>query len=520
MMDTRRPLLLVLAAAAGCGAAGTADDAAAVMAPGTAAVAPGTQAAASQPAAAGAAAPGAQVAPALTPQATATAPVGAANPAVAPAGGAVPATPTTEIEPMSAVPGDPISKECEGFSFEGLIYSPGGTVLPNKCAPFHATNNNPYAVRCVDAWPWFKTQFMGDNFCVLPPTPGKGTQLGHHPQGEEDAWFKAVSTGDMSGYEMSAITAAGEGWVLDPADEEERNINIRQNNEGGNYWRTYNRMRGGSHHMIAGTTTSTDTFKWGPGGIEIGGGGGRVPGSQRPDDNRPGSPEIPAEDEGLYSPISANVTVVYNMHHFNPTDKPILKEAWQNLWFTENATQQLGGISGLALDQVAGVFAQPGQVADIHYSTTAPGDVRIVSLFGHRHAWTTNFSVWVQRGGMLAAESPEIIYQSFDWFDEPTYQYNSEVKNPPIGWQTRTDGAHSGILNLKAGDELHFNCHIEYTDERAKEENSPVTPSENGPLRFANQAFEAEMCILFGSAVGSNGSPARQGAVPDFAKAR
>jgi hypothetical protein len=229
--------------------------------------------------------------------------------------------------------------------------------------------------------------------------------------------------------------------------------------------------------------------------------------------------DIPEEDVGLYSPISANVTVVYNMHHFNPTDKPILKEAWQNMWFAEEATRELGGVSGLPFDQVAGVFAQPGQIVDFHYATTAPADVRIVSLFGHRHAWTTNFSVWVQRGGMLAAD-PEIIYQSFDWFDEPTYQYNSEVKNPVAAWKNRSDGAHSGILNLKAGDELHFNCHIEYTAERAKEENSPVTPEENGPLRFANEAFTAEMCILFGSAVGSNGSPARAGAAPDFAKAR
>lgn len=411
------------------------------------------------------------------------------------------------------MPGSPITKDCQGFPLEGLTHSPGGNVLPNKCAPFHATTNNPYAVRCVDAWPWFKTDYMGDQFCVLPPTPGQGIQLGHHPQGEDDAWFKAVSMGDMSGYEKQAIPP---GWLLEPAAEEERNINIRHSNEGGNYWRTYNRMRGGSHHMISSTTTSTDTFKWGPGSPEIGGGGGRVPGSQRTDDNTPGSMDVPEEDVGLYSAISPNVTVVYNMHHFNPTDKPILKEAWQNLWWTKDAKQQVGGVGGLAFDQVAGVFAQPGEIVDVHYSKSIPGDVRVITLFGHRHAWTTNFSVWVERG----SAEPEIIYQSFDWFDEPTYQYNSQVKNPVPAWKNRADGAHSGILNLKAGDELHFNCHIEYTAERAKEENSPVTPQQNGPLRFANEAFTAEMCILFGGAVGSSGSPVREGAPPDFAKAR
>src|SRR5689334_9444319 len=47
--------------------------------------------------------------------------------------------------------------ECEGFKLEGLLYSPGGDVLPNTCKPFDPTTNNPYAVRCVDAWPDYHT---------------------------------------------------------------------------------------------------------------------------------------------------------------------------------------------------------------------------------------------------------------------------------------------------------------------------------------------------------------------------
>jgi hypothetical protein len=73
---------------------------------------------------------------------------------------------------------------------------------------------------------------------------------------------------------------------------------------------------------------------------------------------------------------------------------------------------------------------------------------------------------------------------------------------------------------INAGDKLHFNCHIEYTDERAKQEQSPVMPAQNGPLRFANQAFNAEMCILFGTQVGSIGSFEQLGPPPDFAKVR
>jgi hypothetical protein len=56
-----------------------------------------------------------------------------------------------------------------------------------------------------------------------------------------------------------------------------------------------------------------------------------APGAQRPDENSPQSAKIPKENEGLYGQIAENATVTYNMHHFNSTDRTILKEAWQNI---------------------------------------------------------------------------------------------------------------------------------------------------------------------------------------------
>ena len=78
---------------------------------------------------------------------------------------------TGELAPAT---GGPISEECRGFSFEDLVHSPGSDVLPNICEAFHPTLNNPYAVRCVDVWPWFQTDYPGDEFCILPPPPHKG----------------------------------------------------------------------------------------------------------------------------------------------------------------------------------------------------------------------------------------------------------------------------------------------------------------------------------------------------------
>jgi hypothetical protein len=65
----------------------------------------------------------------------------------------------------------------------------------------------------------------------------------------------------------------------------------------------------------------------------------------------------------------------------------------------------------------------------------------------------------------------------------------------------RTDGAASGVLELQTGDELHFNCHITFTDARAAEVKLPKTAQEIGTLTFANEAYTAEMCSLLGSTV-------------------
>jgi hypothetical protein len=444
-------------------------------------------------------------------------PGGAAMAGVTPgAAGVPPGTPTANVPPAGALPaatGKPVSQECRGFAFEGLLYSPGGTVTPNICEAFHATLNNPYAVRCVDVWPWYKTDYPGDNYCILPPTPDKGIQIGHHPQGEGNAWFDAVSKGDMSTYANPPA-----GWTLKPGGEEERNILIKHTNPAGKFYRQYSRMRGGSHHMIVSTTeTGGATFVWGGGGADGLFNGNGIPGAQRPDDNAPQSAVKPVEDKGLYRDFPANATVQYNMHHFNALDKTILKEAWQNLWWEDEATTKVAQINGLPILQAVGTFAEPQQTVDMHYASTVPAPMRVLGLFGHRHSWTTNFSAWVERSG---SPTPEIVYQSFDWFDEPTYTYNSEVKNPVPSPTIHTDGAFTGILNLNTGDKLHFNCHIEYTDARAKETKSPVMPNQNGTLRFANEAYNAEMCILFGASVGDPGAMEQLGPPPDFATMR
>ena len=399
---------------------------------------------------------------------------------------------------------------CRGFSFEGLVYSPGGDVLPNTCEPFHPTTNNPYAVRCVDAWPWYKTKFPGDDFCILPPPPDKGVQYGVHPQGKK--WFEQVSKGDMTGYEN--IPAE---FTMEDGEEEQMNYQTGVKlPEAKNFYRNYPRMRGGSHHMIVSTATGSPTEEvWGPASTAGLFSGTSLPGAQRPDENSPKSLNKPAEDAGLYSVLPANPSITFNMHHFNVTGKQILKEAWTNLWWETDARIPVHGIRGLEVGQVITMAIPPGATQDLHYSWNITQPIRMVTAFGHRHAWTTNFSAWLENpDGKL-----DIIYQSFFWLDEPTYRYDSETMNPVPSPDNRADGAHSGIRMLMPGQKLHFNCHIEFTDERAAKEMGP-TPAEVGTLRFANEAFTAEMCILFGStaAVRLPTPTADASALPDFAQ--
>ena len=422
-----------------------------------------------------------------------------------------PATPSSAGAGASVNPPVPSSQPidptaCRGFSFEGLIYSPGGTTLPNTCMPFHPTANNPYAVRCVDAWPWYKTKFPGDEVCILPPAPDKGVQYGVHPQGKR--WFEQVSKGDMSGYDN--LTSE---WTMEPGEEEQVNYQTSADNMSqANYYRSYARMRPGSHHMIVSSEMGGTAEKWAPGGPGLG--ALQLPGAQRPDENTPKSLDKPAEDKGLYNRLPAKAPVVFNMHHFNAQSKTILKEAWTNLWWESDATIELKPIFGLELSQATSLAVQPGQTVDLHYSWKLTQPFRWVTAFGHRHAWTTNFSAWLENpDGTL-----DIVYQSLNWLDEPTYRYDSVAMNPVPDASKQSDGGASGVLMVKAGQKLHFNCHIAYTDARAAKEGAP-RPMENGTLHFANEAFSAEMCILFGSTTNVQliGPSKDTSKLPDFA---
>jgi hypothetical protein len=414
-----------------------------------------------------------------------------------------------------------IPPECQGFAFEGIRYSPGGTTLPNTCEPFNPTTNNPYAVRCTDVYPEFDSGFPGDEYCVLPPPPELGMQVGLHPQGTPDEYWAQIWAGDYSGYRN-----AGPDWVVEAGGEITQNYRGHSTNaEEIFYYRTYFRMRTGSHHNIITMHESTEPDGWIvgigdalPGLFDPASGtvSGVLGGQQRPDDSTPVTLEKPPEDQGLYLAFPPNAKIVYNMHHFNPSEEAILREGWSNIWFEQDATVRASWYMGLEPSQVIALNVSAEQSADFHYQWDVAEQLRLIRVFGHRHFWTSNFSAWIVRESGMT----ELIYQSYDWEDMPTYRYDSVVTNPALDPMAKVDGAVSGVLMLNPGDQLHFNCHIDFTSQRAASDSAAPSPGELGSLRFANEAYNGEMCIQFGNVSGGRlGLPyVSSGAVPDFAK--
>jgi hypothetical protein len=112
-------------------------------------------------------------------------------------------------------------------------------------------------------------------------------------------------------------------------------------------------------------------------------------------------------------------------------------------------------------------------------TTTINGTGRIISMFGHRHAWTDRFAVW---------HNDELVYDSWNWQESVVFNYDSITQNPAPNPGAKSDGATSGILDVVAGDTVKIECDVNNTSDQT--------------LYFRNELYKGEMCILFGSSVG------------------
>jgi hypothetical protein len=382
-----------------------------------------------------------------------------------------------------------IIEQCQGMKLAGMKYSPGGTTLPNMCATFDVRDNNPYAVRCIDALPNFHTPFPGDEYCILPPPPELGFQVGVHPGGNIGYWEK-MWAGDYSVYEDAKVT---DPYVVQAGGESLQNylVEFEGPTDERYYYRRYFRGRYGSHHGTVSFTGSPVKEGWQDNGdVFLGRAGELITVQNAYTDIPQRTMDSSPEEKGIGIKLTPNSGLNLNLHHFNATDKPLLRENWINAWYIPKAEvtrQALPIIVDTPINYPAGMEL------DNDNKVRASTETQVLSLWGHRHAWTTRFHAWIVR----MDGSQQIVYDSNDWYDMPTFSYNSLAKNPEPG--NGADGASSGPLVLHPGDELHFNCHIDTTKARA---DALGVDAPKEALEWKNEAFAGEMCLLMGQTTG------------------
>jgi hypothetical protein len=303
--------------------------------------------------------------------------------------------------------------------------------------------------------------YPGDEYCLVPPPPGQGIQIHFGPKDYNDA-------ADVAQYVMLPGQEFNSYAIVNIPTTEQRYYSYVKIS-----------MRPGSHHLINNLLEGhrDEGFlpnRTGCDGTML----GSFPGTQNLIVESP--PQgIPApENEGLGNTLPGNASLCQNYHRYNNTDAPALSEIWYNLWFVDaqDITQRSD-----ALVITAGPWRpiQPHTAEVLTALKTVEGDGRIISLFGHRHAATERFAVWLNDG---------LVYDSWDWVESRLFNYDSVTINPATDPAKKVDGATSGILDVKKGDQIKIECHVNNTTDQA--------------LSFKNELYTGEMCILFGSTVG------------------
>ena len=93
--------------------------------------------------------------------------------------------------------------------------------------------------------------------------------------------------------------------------------------------------------------------------------------------------------------------------------------------------------------------------------------------------WTPRLAAWL---------NDELIYDSHDWLELVTVDYDSITMNPPIDGVH--DGAKSGVVAFNTDDTLKFSCFVENQSDRT--------------LTFLNELEGSEICYLRGITVGGS----------------
>jgi len=313
------------------------------------------------------------------------------------------------------------------------------------------------------------TGFPGDEYCMKVPDPSVGFQLHYGPRDYNDA-------------------AEVERYMLGPGEETTDCVFVKTGNETEAFFNEYHgRMRPGSHHMLLYVQDTQIADSVGPESCRQGLDTRNIFGAQTPTIDVQRSAGGPPESEGLAVHLDAHLQGVVQMHFINTGDEPILREGWANIIYANPDEVKVLGDPIFFLGGL-GMAVAPGQTQVVSGTAVAPGDVRLVAATGHFHAHTVRFSAWKTINGQR-----EFLMQDFDWHEPSILKFNSVTKNPSPETAGRSVAAYSGIVALKQGDLIDWECEVQNTtDQPSDPAGAPTT------LTFANEVYTAEMCNVFG----------------------
>ncbi|HKP55466.1 MAG TPA: hypothetical protein VJV78_02025 [Polyangiales bacterium] len=299
-----------------------------------------------------------------------------------------------------------------------------------------------------------KTKYPGDEYCLKPPPPDKGFQLHIGPTNYDNPEAK---------------------YILGPGEEVTNDFpTVSSNDKPVHFYYRQFRMRPGAHHNII-TSTAGGGF----------GMGRRIGTSNHLAEDSPKDNIIAPENKGVGIPLAAKQSINVSLHSNNFTDQPLLREIWINFWYRPEAevtepVEQLFQTGSLTF-----MIAPHQETILGPYRCPIRGDGRMLWFYGHRHANNLRFSAWRIRGSQK-----DLFYEGLNWEDPIVLEYSSTVKNTAPNRDMGIEGGWSGVLDMRAGDILEWECHVKNKTDQV--------------LVFANETYTAEMCIMDAELVGAN----------------
>lgn len=332
-----------------------------------------------------------------------------------------------------------------------------------------------------------KTPYLNDELCLEPPAEAQGFQMHFGPAAGTDydnpdaiAPF-LLQPGDEGVLCQSAMTPN-----TDKEFSQEQHIRIRSGTHHIIFWRAVQPVPD-----IPEGTLLPDNCRQNGYSFFVGSEAGLTDKGGRLDIPLPGATSAYGpEDVGVAQSIEPNTKVWIETHFVNTSEKPMLREVWANIVYADKAKvttvmDPIFWIGGAAMN------VPPGQRQVVPAGPAVPpkgaSDVRLMGIAGHVHAHTARESVFLNH----ADGTKELVYETFNWAEPLFAQFDSVHQNPATGTVGR-DGARSGKLIFAPGDTMTWECEVNNTTQAA--------------LKFADRAYDAEMCNVFGYFTPGNGT--------------